>query len=170
MKKILSAFLLVGLVSCGVQETTKVEVEDTSVATEEKKEVVANAEVEMNIEGMTCMINCVTVVKKALKNTEGVGEVTVDFDPDRSIDKALIKFDDQLVSEDQIKSVIEELNNGIYKVVDAPTDSTGVTQETETTEEDNTSVIKDVKENLESMAFKEFEIPSLFQVLNKILF
>lgn len=167
MKKFISFGLLLVMVACGVEETTIIEKDnDVSKNETEKKDVVANAEVEMNIEGMTCMINCVTAVKKALKNTEGVGDVTVDFDPDRAIDKATIKYDDKLVTEDKIKQVIEELNNGIYKVVDAPADSSSISEESK----NDKSVISKVSDGVNSVSFKTYEIPSLFQVLNSFLF
>ena len=149
--------------------TTKTSVEEVLDApakekvevSEEKAPVNENATAQLSIEGMSCMINCVSSVKKELKKTEGVGNVEVDFDPDRSVDKATIKYDNTVISENEIKAVIEKVNGGQYKIV---------TNEEEVNETDSIPSSgggsgASLMSTFTQFFTSELEIPSIFQLL-----
>jgi copper chaperone CopZ len=57
--------------------------------------------VTLRVTGMTCG-GCATSVEKALKSTEGVASVRVSFERGR----AVIKYDDQKVTEAKLREVI----------------------------------------------------------------
>ncbi|GAB6065288.1 heavy-metal-associated domain-containing protein [Aquifex pyrophilus] len=66
-------------------------------------------ELEIKIEGMTCM-HCVNTVKRALQNIEGVSEVEVSLEEK----KAHVKLEKEVPYE-TLKSAVEEWG---YKVVE----------------------------------------------------
>ncbi|HEY0322767.1 MAG TPA: heavy-metal-associated domain-containing protein [Pyrinomonadaceae bacterium] len=71
----------------------------------------ATKTVSLRVEGMHCG-GCATSIEKKLKATPGVEEVRVSFEKK----EAWIKFDDQKVTEAQLREVITSTG---YKVVDA---------------------------------------------------
>jgi copper chaperone len=58
--------------------------------------------VTLKVRGMTCD-GCATSVEKALKSTDGVRDVRVSFERGR----AVIKYDDQKVTMDKLREVIQ---------------------------------------------------------------
>jgi copper chaperone CopZ len=68
--------------------------------------------VTISVEGMHCG-GCATSIEKKLKATAGVEEVRVSFEKK----EAWIKFDDQKITEAQLRDVITSTG---YKVVDSP--------------------------------------------------
>lgn len=85
---------------------------------EEKKEIVANAESKLNIDGMVCEHACVSSVKKSILAMEGVSGIEIDFVKDRKVNSCKVKYDNTLVSEEDFINKINEINDGAYKVVD----------------------------------------------------
>jgi copper chaperone CopZ len=70
----------------------------------------ASKTVSLRVEGMHCG-GCATSIEKKLKATPGVEEVRVSFEKG----EAWIKFDDQKITEAQLREVITSTG---YKVVD----------------------------------------------------
>ena len=70
-----------------------------------KKTVVANAQVDMTIEGMVCAMGCATVIEKKLNATPGIAKATVDF-PTK---KAWIEFDDAQINPNGIIEVVKNV-------------------------------------------------------------
>ncbi len=62
----------------------------------------ATRTVTLRVRGMTCS-GCATSVEKALKSTEGVQDARVSFERG----KAVIKYDDQKVTVDKLRMVIQ---------------------------------------------------------------
>lgn len=58
--------------------------------------------VTLRVKGMTCS-GCATSVEKALKSTEGVESVKVSFERG----KAVVKYDDQKVTVDKLREVVQ---------------------------------------------------------------
>ena len=75
----------------------------------------ATATVTIRVEGMHCG-NCAASVKKKLKATAGVEDVTVSFEKK----EALIKYDDQKITVAQLREVI---NSTGFKAVEEKSDS-----------------------------------------------
>jgi len=91
-------------------ETKKVEIA--------KKDIKADTEIEIEIEGMTCEMGCVTTIRNKVNRIKGVTNFEMDFDVERSSDFSTIQFDSRLTTSDDIKEVIEGIAQGIYAVVD----------------------------------------------------
>lgn len=134
-----SIYLLVtvlGLFSCNNAQES--EVAATPMAEETVKvAVVADSEVDLEIEGMTCEMGCKGAIEKALSKAPGIEVASVDF----PTETAVVKYDSKVTSEEEIIEVIQTVANGAYsakvaEVSDSPEESTEeTTEEVEATEE-----------------------------------
>jgi copper chaperone CopZ len=184
MKKasiIFGLFLLLGVASCGNESVDTVEVSDENpiesgeqeASIEQVKVVaIANDSILVSIKGMSCMINCVSSVKKELRNTVGIATVTVDFDPEREVDEATITFDNKQIDQAKIKTIIEGINGGQYVVTEIKPATEeeakeNVSSENETAAVSNTSSFS-IIDQVQNIARTDFEIPNIFQILNAI--
>ncbi|MFK8044408.1 MAG: heavy-metal-associated domain-containing protein [Crocinitomicaceae bacterium] len=77
-----------------------------------------NASTKISITGMTCEIGCVRTVKSHLSKMDGVIEIEMDFDTARTINYSVIQYDKNIVSENEMRTEIESIANGIYQVSD----------------------------------------------------
>jgi len=68
--------------------------------------------VEMSIEGMSCAHSCAPTIQEKLITLEGVKEARVDFNSKL----ALVSYDDGITNPETIKTAIESLAEGSYKV------------------------------------------------------
>lgn len=124
MKNLWLLSALVFTLSCSDSEKKDEEKEDTQEETsqsqtDQKTDYLANEEAALTINGMSCEINCVSSVKKALNKMDGVTEVTIDFDSEREGDFCSVKYDKNLLNVQSIQSVIESINDGAYKVTES---------------------------------------------------
>ena len=116
LNKILSAVILVSLLTACEKSTTKenesIDPESTVEAKAEEK--VELAKVEVAISGMTCEIGCAKLIQSKLYKTEGVKNAEVVF-----IDSiGRITYDKNKVSKEELKQVIEKTAGGdLYSVV-----------------------------------------------------
>ena len=111
--KLFFVFSLFAVASCDSSEgTMKETVSDEEIA----RTVEANAIAEIEVEGMTCEMGCGGDIRKALRHTGGVSEVDFDFESDRKVNIAKVKFDQNTIQADELKKVIIGLNNGQFTV------------------------------------------------------
>lgn len=83
-----------------------------------KKDIKADTEIKIEIEGMTCEMGCVTTIRNKVNRIKGVTNFEMDFDVERSSDFSTIQFDSRVTSSHDIKEIIEGIAQGIYAVVD----------------------------------------------------
>jgi Cu+-exporting ATPase len=115
MKKLIY-ILPILLLSCNSETTnSQSETEKTEIA---KKDIKADTEIKIEIEGMTCEMGCVTTIRNKVNRIKGVTNFEMDFDAERSSDFSKIQFDSRVTSSEEIKNIIEEIAQGIYSVVD----------------------------------------------------
>ena len=115
MKKLIY-ILPILLLSCNSETTnSQSETEKTEIA---KKDIKADTEIKIEIEGMTCEMGCVTTIRNKVNRIKGVTNFEMDFDAERSSDFSKIQFDSRVTSSEEIKNTIEEIAQGIYSVVD----------------------------------------------------
>lgn len=96
------------VVSCGQQEpeVTEMPVQPETV------EVVPNAEAEMFVSGMTCVMGCKGAIEKSLNTHEGVASVVIVFEDS----VATVSFDSTLVSAEELANVVGSVaGGGLYK-------------------------------------------------------
>lgn len=83
-----------------------------SCSSGEKSNVVANAEMSLTIEGMSCAEGCAKTIEKTVGELAGVTYSSVNFE-DKT---ASFKFDETKTSEKDILAAIAAINEGQYKV------------------------------------------------------
>lgn len=71
---------------------------------------------ELSVEGMVCEMGCAADIRKALKETGGIADIEIDFEKDREVNLAVVKFDASMINADQIRNSIELINKGQFKV------------------------------------------------------
>lgn len=102
MKRLLSIFMIINVLlalSC-------------SCTDESGKEILADSEMELNVEGMVCAVGCAKYIEKEVSNLTGVTRCSVDFEKG----KAQIAFASEEIEEEGIVNTINSLNDGQFKV------------------------------------------------------
>jgi copper chaperone CopZ len=116
MKIIVSTFLLVMLVvSCTTHEE-KIIVKNAKPKVEKTAQVIVpNNLLTVEIEGMSCEMNCGGSIRKALKKTGAVTRVEFDWVEEAEKQITKISYDDKKMNDKQILDLIESLNDGQFK-------------------------------------------------------
>lgn len=68
------------------------------------------------VDGMSCAKMCGGSIKKCLKSIDGIRSAEIDFAENQDPDFATVEFDNKVVTEKEMITAIEKLNNGQYKV------------------------------------------------------
>ncbi len=148
-KKILTLFIVVSMFttiySCSTSETENV----TEAATEIKAENLQVAD--YSVEGMVCAVGCAKTIQDELSHLNGVAAVNVDFESG----KAHVEYDKTQLSEADIKSLIEGLAEGQYKV------KVWTEQEQQIEVEEG----GETEEDLTEVSLPSINIPNLFSFL-----
>jgi len=102
--------LILLFTSCDLGKEEKREKNEES----EAKAVAENLrQVKVDIKGMTCEIGCARLIQSKLYKTDGVNFAKISFEDSSGI----VSFDQNRLSEDQIKAIIEKTAGGdIYSV------------------------------------------------------
>lgn len=122
MKRLFFAMSICGMsalmIACSDNKSAEVKNAPTenSVNTEAESKAVANQEMKIEIAGMSCVKGCGSSIRKELKSTGGVTDVSYDFEEGRAKNLATIKFDDSKVSEDDIILAITTLDEHKYSI------------------------------------------------------
>ncbi len=120
--KNISIFLLglVFLFACSneiqVEENLITEESQINVEKVTKDKLNVDSKLKIEIEGMTCVIGCVKTIQSRLTKMNGVFEVEMDFDEERTIDFAIVKFDSKYTNEKLLVDEIQGIAQGIYTV------------------------------------------------------
>lgn len=137
------------LVACSSSTT------DATVAVADKddapKEVIANVVpnrmLTVDIDGMVCQMGCGSSIRKELKATNGVGDCSFDFEDGRPTNTATIEFDKEVITADEITTIISEINDGQFTVgtsnaapLKKPSDDSAELDPSSSTTEENTAV------------------------------
>lgn len=96
-------------------------------------QVMANREMSIEVEGMSCEHACGGAIRMALKETGAVDRCSFDFKEDRAKNTAFITFDKDKISADKIISIIEKVNNNQFTTSKATTKTLEKANEEETT-------------------------------------
>lgn len=121
MKKFLFTGVLVSLlVSCSTstdQVSESVESESTQAIEEDDLVAVTpNRKMTTEIDGMTCVMGCGGSIRKELLNTGAVSRCSFDFQGMDETSSAMIEFDKDKISADEIAELIKKLNDGQFSL------------------------------------------------------
>ncbi len=111
-------FGLLLLASCSETAEKKIISVEKKTAYTPSKEVLANQMMTVSIEGMTCEHGCGGTIRKTLKESGAVAQVSFDFEADRKKNTATVKFDKNQTSPEKMIAMIEKINNNQYKTSD----------------------------------------------------
>jgi periplasmic mercuric ion binding protein len=110
MRTILSSICFVALFSCSNEPAVTEVIETEITETIEKSAVIANASVQLAIEGMVCSKGCAGTIEKELASQSGIEACIVNFDEAT----AEVRFDSTQVSKETIRSLVAEIGEGTY--------------------------------------------------------
>ena len=107
--------------SCTTESTDKITETNNSIQRVEeviinKQDIKADSKIELEIEGMTCEMGCVSTIRNRVTRMKGSTKFDMDFDKERGTDFATVSFDSRLLSSDDIKTEIESIAQGLYSV------------------------------------------------------
>lgn len=159
MKKLvyLSVFALT-FAACTSESTS--ETQETAQQEEvAKADPVADKMMTMEVNGMSCMMNCGSSIKKALKGTGGVTDVEFDFEDGRETNIAKVSFDSQLVNEQQMMEAVTSLYDGQYSI--GNTSVSDIAEEVIVDEEDSSG---DDEGSVVDAATSFIELPNLMDL------
>lgn len=112
MKKIFGIITILAITaSCSSNDkgtVVSVKHHDTT-ATIEK--VAVNHVMTVEVSGMSCVHSCGGAIRMNLKDTKAVDRVSFDFKEGRKVNVCKITFDENKISEQQILSLIEKIND-----------------------------------------------------------
>ena len=143
--------------SAGHHSETKIPVEPTMIA-------------DLGISGMVCEMNCVGSVKKTLLGMNGVESMDIEFDPDLDVNHAFVKFDDKIISKEEMISAIEKLNDKQYKVESSEVNPVAETvpvieeEKKKTSSAEKSEAGKETSHNVE-----DINVTGIFNVLVNVL-
>lgn len=163
---VLSSVLIAS--SCS-SETTKNEPEVKKniekIVTAEK--VLSNKEMEVEVEGMMCMMGCGSSIRKALKETGGVESCSFkDFNDENEWNKAVIRFDSEKISADKIISIVEEINEKQFATRNPKTISI---EQTDSQAKEGSKTSTTEEEKTVTMHTNGFELPNLLNIFRSML-
>lgn len=165
MKRWMALFLLGIVVACSGEEQKeeKDSENETTVSSQEQEEIVyfANTEADITIEGMSCEINCVSSVKKALRKVDGITSVEIDFDAERNGDYCKVQYDNAALNIQSIQTIIESVNNGEYKVTESNEKELEETSSKKSTAFNFSGSSKSNNVNTSTNTGSSFSIPSI---------
>ena len=90
----------------------------------------ANAQIDLNVEGMVCQMGCGGSMRKELKNAGGVERVEVNFVEGEKTQLVQVSYDSLLISSNKIASILNTINDKqiTAKVVSKKSISVGIKQ------------------------------------------
>ena len=120
------SYVLFSLASCSSNEEKKIIKIEKNVMSKPLKKVVPTKKLAIDVSGMTCEHACGGSIRMALKETNAVERVSFDFETDRKTNKAFIAYDDKKISEKDIVTIIEKINDKQFTTGEA--DVTSITE------------------------------------------
>lgn len=130
----------------------------------------ANNKVAIEVTGMTCEHACGGSIRMALKETGAVERVSFDFEDGRAKNTAYISYDEKKISTEEIKGIIEELNENQF--------TTGTIKNT-ALKPSESSTSPDSKSSKSSEATSKIELdvhpssswklPNIFQIFARLI-
>ena len=164
MKKFLYIVLGGVLLSACTSESEKTHLRTEQGPRDKSANVHANSLLTMEVEGMSCEMNCGGSIRMKLKGTGSVERVSFDFVEDQKKQKTYVYFDSATISKDEIITIIRSMNNKQFDVsnwhVEAWSDSTDVS---------DTKVKSSKEDAAVDMSEENFEFPNLINILKDLV-
>ncbi|MFT5858557.1 MAG: hypothetical protein ACI865_000645 [Flavobacteriaceae bacterium] len=169
MRNALIGFGLIGiLAACSSPAADAVVADKDETSKEVLAEVVPNRMLTVDIDGMVCQMGCGGSIRKELKATNAVGECSFDYEEGRETNTATIEFDKELITADEISTLIAKINDGQFTVgkssasrVEAKEKITDDLKSIRTSSEDQNPVSISSK--------SDYQLPNLLEIFSNLL-
>ncbi|MFY7989188.1 MAG: heavy-metal-associated domain-containing protein [Fluviicola sp.] len=131
--------------------------------------VTPNRKLNVEVSGMTCEHACGGSIRMALKNTNAVDRVQFDFEDGRKVNTAIITFDKNKISADEIVAIIEKTNDNQFTTGKVSSESFTAPKASPQSEKavSTEKTIETTKVNVEAQT--GFEFPNLYKLFSKII-
>ncbi len=139
---------------CGDVQTSNGNQPETS-----ESATLANAVANLEIDGMACEVMCGGKIKETLDGMTGV--VSCDLDFDKKL--ATVKFDNNSTSKNDMISVIQELNEGQFKVLSSDEKTLNNSDDEEVFNSNGS------EQSVEVISAGNFKFPNILDALTEIL-
>lgn len=173
MKKFLFTGILVSLLAACSTSTDQVSEKDSDSEQIEESDlvtVIPNRMMTTEIDGMTCEMGCGGSIRKELLKTGAVSRCSFDF---KGIDKtssAMIEFDKDKISADEIADLLKEINDGQFTLGKMSTESMSVeVEETTGSDESSTSSEKDDVAAINVSSSSGIQLPNFLDLISELL-
>ncbi|MCZ4408588.1 heavy-metal-associated domain-containing protein [Cryomorphaceae bacterium 1068] len=111
------------------------------------------------IDGMACEMMCGSKIAGELNGLEGVKNTDIDFKGEGEENYAIVEFDANTVSEQEMIEAVQAIANGHYKVNSVEVKHVVAGNQTEEEEEEKVSVYKPEL---------EYQLPNIFSVFTRL--
>ena len=174
MKKFLYTGILVSLLASCSTSTNQVATSEKSKASQtiEESDLVAvtpNRKMTTEIDGMTCVMGCGGSIRKELIKTGAVSRCSFDFKGMDETSSAMIEFDKDKISADEIAAIIKQLNEGQFSLGKMSTESiVAEVNDSSTTDKSSSSDKKEITPiNVSSSS--GIQLPNFIDLITELL-
>jgi len=173
MKKVLFTGILISLIaSCSTstdQVSSEEKAQNDNLTEEELVAVIPNRKMTTEIDGMTCVMGCGGSIRKELLNTGAVSRCSFDFKGIDETSTAMIEFDKDKISADEIAELIKKLNDGQFTLGEMSTESIAVEVNEETDTNTSSSTQKEEVAPINVSSSSGIQLPNFIDLISELL-
>ena len=173
MKKVLFTGILVSLIAACSTSTDQVSEKENDSKSDKVEEsdlvaVTPNRMMTTEIDGMTCEMGCGGSIRKELLKTGAVSRCSFDFQGMDETSSAIIEFDKDKISADEIADLLKKINEGQFTLGKMSTESIAMDLKTTKADEASTSGDKDITPiNVSSSS--GIQLPNFIDLISELL-
>ncbi len=174
MKKVLFTGILASLIVSCSTSTDQVSEKEIDTQSEKIEEgdlvaVLPNRKMTTEIDGMTCVMGCGGSIRKELLSTGAISRCSFDF---KGIDKtssAVIEFDKDKISADEIADLIKKLNDGQFTLGKTSTETIAIEIEETTQNEKASTLLKKEITPISVSSSSRIQLPNFIDLVSELL-
>ncbi|MDG1333573.1 MAG: hypothetical protein P8P74_14650 [Crocinitomicaceae bacterium] len=176
MKKVLFTGILVSLLASCSTSTDQVSTAEkngteTSQDISEKDlvAVIPNRKMTTEIDGMTCVMGCGGSIRKELLNTGAVFRCSFDFKGMDETSTAMIEFDKDKISPDEIADLLKKINDGQFTLGEMSTESIAMEVKEDTNSDESSSSDKEKVSPINVSSSSGIQLPNFIDLISEFL-
>ncbi len=174
MKKFLFTGILVSLLASCSTSTNQVAESEKSEPTDrvEEKDLVAvtsNRKLTTEIDGMTCVMGCGGSIRKELLSTGAISRCSFDFKGIDETSSAMIEFDKDKISADEIAEMIKKINDGQFSLGKMSTESIALEVDESAETKESVSTKKKEMNPINVSSSSGVQLPNFIDLISELL-
>lgn len=170
MKKFLFTGIVAAMaVSCSSSSDQLSDNQQENAEVIQEQELIAvtpNRKLTTEIDGMTCVMGCGGSIRKELLNTGAVSRCSFDFKGIDATSTAMIEFDKDKISADEIAAIISKLNDGQFTLGKMSTETIAVEVNDTEVSEENSAPSKDDVSSINVSSSSGIQLPNLIDLIS----